>query len=163
MKTISQVINEMFYEDSLKRDVNVQIKVPTLHEKPIYSLYATDGEEFHYHIYNDFRVKLDEFRQNKLKNLAECRVIFKVMIFDANDAVKGDQLIDECLFTICQIYKDGKHDDSTIISDRFLGRMGSVLDDAFKKRLVKQMKKEFDNTTGLSFKLNPNVWRDCLY
>lgn len=158
MKTLSQVINEAFYGDILKRDVNVQIKVPTAHPTPIYNLFSIHGEKFSYFKYDDFKRKLDEFRNNKLTDLEECNVVFKVMIFDDNDYVKGEQLIDECIITMYQLYKDGKPNYSNIASEGVM----HGLDDGFKKRLAKQLKKEFDTTTGLTFQLDPNAYKNNL-
>ena len=82
----------------------------------------------------------------------EICVGFKVMVFDE----ATDQVILNRIITLNQEFKDGKPAWTSMYSNDVI----RDLDEAFLKRLAKELKKEWDTLVKIPFKLDANAHKN---
>ena len=148
MKSLSKFINESFYKTAIKKEVNVQIKTKQIDAYQIYTVEDTITTKN----YDEFSAKIQELQANKLEGLMEICVGFKVMVFDE----ATDQVILNRIITLNQEFKDGKPAWTSMYSNDVI----RDLDEAFLKRLAKELKKEWDTLVKIPFKLDANAHKN---
>lgn len=150
MKTLVQVINEAFFEASIKFKVNVE----TRPSRNAYRISTTDGD-FVYNNVNEFVDKITELKDNGLQDLTSCGIKFNV---EAKTQSNNSQVLLDRRIYIEQNFKNGKPTDSYVEANDMI--VGVAADDTLMKQILKKLEKEYEAISGLKIKLDANAYKN---
>lgn len=153
MKTLSQVINEAFFEASIKFNVNVETK---LSPRKTYHISTTDEDlVFDSWDVDGFTAKIVELKQNGLQDLTSCGIKFNVEVKTQSN---NSQVLLERRIYLEQNFKNGKPTWSSATANDMI--VGVAADDTLMKQILKKLEKEYEAISGIKIKLDANAYKN---